>query len=148
MPLPVEFRVYAGRTDGHGLFVRVLVFSARRTMLDTIRAELRTAGLPWKISNDTLAFTECSKRTQYASHGHGRTLPRFATIYFHRARLGTEVITHEFTHALLTYAERMKVMDLMEDRKEWVDELLAYAMGRMCSRFVRRATRLGLYKEE
>ena len=83
----------------------------------------------------------------------------FAELNFYRNGIGTEVISHEFTHAAFCWAERRK-LDLSHviGDHNWkvrkrsqsmpsdsVEEQFCYALGRMCRQFVSKCYDLGLY---
>jgi hypothetical protein len=85
----------------------------------------------------------------------------FAEANFYRARIGSEIVSHEMTHAAFAFAVRrnLRLDEAMEkqftqnNRKKTLDldgpeERFCYALGRMYRQFVQKCYDLGLYTSE
>jgi len=137
----VSFRVYCGPQPGSGKFVYVRVFDTQQAMLAAIHAEEKSRGSSL-TGCDTLAQMHTYKSSKY---------PRvIGCVNLNREHLGTEVITHEFGHAMFAWGERKGIKH--QGRRDtaaeiMIEEELCYTLGRMASRFVTRAYKLGLYTE-
>lgn len=81
--------------------------------------------------------------------GRWRRTGIVAEVNFHRRRIGTEVVTHEFFHATLAWGRRVGVRwgAIGSDAGTMTvdEERLCYAHGRLCREFVTAATAVGLY---
>ena len=77
-------------------------------------------------------------------------LPSCGEIHFCRKHLGVGVITHEFLHAALAWARRIRLdfdVIAVEDSGDASEdeERLCYAHGEMVRQFVNRCNKLRLY---
>lgn len=112
------------------------------------RAERKTKG---KVADfkDAEAVT-CGFGTGYVNE-KGRTIwqKTLGTIFFHRERLGMEVITHEATHAAVRWAERRGIT-IAPDPKAGPatdnEERFCYAVGRIAKQIAGKCHELDLYE--
>lgn len=135
-----KFRIYAGKHNGHGLYVTVRVFPTKTAMLRQLRAEARKTG---ESGVQNAVDGVMQGMTRHLANRH--TTPSLGLLNLYRARLGTEVVVHEFAHAAFAWAARKRLTGGF--KRMAVEEQFCYALGRMVSRFVRRAVKLGLYEE-
>lgn len=85
--------------------------------------------------------------------GKGRTSPECGQINFYRRRIGSAVVTHEFTHAALAWARRVKLApeNLLGDEiggganAHADEERFCHALDRMVGTFVDRAYKARLF---
>ena len=136
----VQFRVYAGEQDGRGLFVYARVFATKREMLRACRVERKASGQKGGYHPETAGVMQSFERW----HG-GRRTPCFGRVNLFKGRLGVEVVTHEFAHAMFAWAWRRNLIAGLAGMP--VEEQCCYVLGRMVRRFVARAYKLGLYAE-
>lgn len=141
-----EFRVYTGEREGRGLFVYARVFATKREMLRAVNAEGAVMGLA-RVGRRTEGCMQSFKKTVYDERGKARTSACIGRVNLFKRRLGTEVIIHEFAHAMFAWADRKKLLNQLDMRGENLvaEEQLCYVLGRMARRFVDRAWKLGLY---
>lgn len=139
---PLVFRIYP--EEGSTLFVRVLVHITKKAMREHWRTtDARFNGGTW---SRRLAYcTEVQHWT--VTRRRVRRDPCVAEVHFFRARLGSQVVTHELFHATMAYARRVgfRFQRLGEEAVNQDEERLAYAHGDMCRAFVDRAHEAGLY---
>lgn len=133
-----QWRVYAGAHDGRGLFVYARVFATQREMLTALRVEARAGGQRGFAHGTAGAMQSFMHFTP-----GGYSTPCIGRVNLYRRRLGTEIISHEFAHAMFAWADRMRLTG--ELHRMPVEEQACYVLGRMLRRFVNRAYALGLY---
>jgi hypothetical protein len=138
-----QFRVYAGETEGQGLFVYARIFRRKADMLTVLRMESKTMVLKEGFPNKTMGAMQAFK---HYPRGAARPTACFGRVNLCRKYLGTEVVTHEFTHAMFAWAWRKKLIAGLAGMP--VEEQCCYALGRMLRRFVARTNKLGLYQED
>lgn len=134
-----QFRVYTGERNGQGLFVHARIFWNKREMLMALRAEAKAAGHTGFVNATEGAmqsFTHYPTKTSHADGCIGR-------VNLHRGWLGTEVISHEFAHAMFAWVARKRLTGTLHQMP--VEEQACYVLGRMLRRFVKRAYAMGLY---
>lgn len=153
---PVRFRLYPAtdkRTRGRSLYVNVQVWPSLKSLRDYLHAAYAKGqkGRPFK---DALGMCSSFRVVTVPPRGKAiRTRPIFAEVNLCAANLTQRIVTHEFMHATFAWARRVGIKiaesltefdgpDVMDSEEE-----LCYAHGAMCSDFVRRATKLGLYNE-
>lgn len=141
-----EFRVYCGRKEGAGLFVYARVFATKREMLAALRAEDAVIGGSG-FSRHTEGAMQTFAAVKIAKSGRARMKPAVGRVNLYKGALGTEVVIHEFAHAMFAWAGRKKLLGSLDTRSEHLtaEEQLCYVLGRMARRFVDRAYKSGLY---
>lgn len=139
-PVPLlRFRLYP--EHGRSLFCTVNVWATRADYVAHMLAV--GARAPHRDGASVSSFTR-----QRFNGTRWRTLPEFAEMNLMRARLGTEVITHEMLHVAIAYGRRVRFDFRRLDASDSVnadEERLCYVHGRLCREFVNRAHDAGLY---
>lgn len=122
------------------LYVRVHVWPTRRAML----AFLRRTGRP--LGTETVAVCTGTERWKVVGD-RLRKNGQVAEVNFFRARLGTQVVTHELFHATLAWARRAKIdwTAVNTDPINDLEERVTHVHSTMCAHLVRRLTDLGYY---
>lgn len=143
---PISFRLYP---EGSFLYCEVNIWPNKKSMLD----HTRLGGTKYEAC--------CGGRVAYEIRDDGLTRKTglFAEANFNRHRIGTEIISHELTHACFAFAERRK-LDLAQTVDKFYkeggqfesldidgpEERFCYALGVMCRQFTNKCYALGLYK--
>lgn len=87
-------------------------------------------------------------RIRVDARGRSRTLPELGTVNLFVGALSTEVVTHEFAHAALSFARRhgLDFAELADDERAVGshEERFCYALSNMVLQFVERAHARGL----
>lgn len=143
----VKFRVYPESI--HGSYLDVEIHPTVEAMRHAAkRAERKSKGRVADFQ-DAEAVT-CGFGKGYVNES-GRTIWRktLGTMFFHKDRLGMEVITHEAAHAAIRWAER-KDITLAPDPKAGPasddEERFCYAVGRIAAQIAGKGHDLGLYE--
>lgn len=126
---------------GSRLYARVLVWPTKASMLQALN---HTKGRQYTYDTQGV----CTRVEIWnVRHRHSRKDGCFAEVTLWRGCLGMNVITHEFFHATMAWAERVRLAfsNWAETRVTEEEEALAYAHGHMCAQFVTKATQAGLY---
>jgi hypothetical protein len=110
-----RFRVYAWKSV---LYFLVIVWQHKKDMLD-YRVSM---GLP--RLRDCEAHTISYGVTRISPDGRRRKRPIVGEIHFHKARLGTEAITHEALHATASLLRRLN-FDFADLNKEGIEGTLS-----------------------
>lgn len=140
------FRVYAGEKWDRGLYVEARIFATKREMLTAIRAETDALG-GRGYSNRTEGCMQSFKATKYNARGQWRTSACIGRVNLYRRGIDTEVVVHEFGHAMFAWGERKNLLAKAAERHNdlTAEEQLCYVLGRMVNRFFYHAGRLKLY---
>jgi hypothetical protein len=130
-------RVYP---EGRSLFFRVNVWPTKNAM----HRHVTWCKPPFEAL--------CSPYTKLDyRNGNGRTSPECGQINFHKGQIGSAAVTHEFTHAVLAWARRVKLNpdDLFGDHDGALatasEERFCTALDRMVGTFVDRAYKAKLF---
>lgn len=141
----LSFRVYP---EGSFLYAQVNIWPTKKAMY-----EHKALGRVHEASCTGIAILDVPSRN---SGKRTRKRGVFAELNFCRKRLGSEVTSHEFTHAMFCFAERRN-FDLGQTREhlwgkpkavldtEGVEERCCYALGRMYRQFVQKCLDAGIY---
>jgi hypothetical protein len=141
---PVKIRAYP---EGGSLHVTCYVWPTKRAMRAHAR---RTHGPRGKFG----AYCSTYRRVKVRADGTIRTSPQFGEVHFSIRQMGSETVTHEFTHAAWGWARRVgwkpepegAMVGRFESGEDDVnEERFCYALGAMVRQFIDRAYRLGLY---
>lgn len=145
MTWPVKIRVYP---ENRALYVTAYVWPTKRAMRDHGRRE---NGMRGRYQ----AYCQTFQKIRIYEDGRERTSPQIGHVHFALARMGTEIVTHEFTHAALGWARRVGWVPADDDGPrtnhsggglDRNEERFCHALGQMVQQFVTRAYELGLYK--
>jgi len=145
---PVTFRVYP---EGRFLYAEVNIWPTKKAMQNHVR-------LPGRNYDAC-----CGGREAYLASADGSTRRTglFAEANFHRRKIGVEVVSHEFTHAAFSFAERRKLnLSSAISEHKWgkgrsrkildrdgVEERFCYALGQMVRQFTQKCYDLGMYED-
>lgn len=133
--------------DGSTLFVRAVVHPTKRAMCEHWRA---AGGPSFNGGSWDRRIAYCTEWMRWVVHPHGRVRrdPCVAEAHFYRARLGTEIVTHELFHATMAWGRRIGFDWLRlgaDDAVNDDEERLSYVHGALCRQFVDRAYAAGVY---
>lgn len=143
----VTFRVYP---ENRSLYAIVNIWPTKKAMY---------AHRPLQRNHEAV----CTGTTLYymppkRSGKPNRKAGLFAELNFHRKFLGIGCVSHEFTHAAFSWANRVnlpiqeiKEMPLSSMKhgvlpQDGPEERFCYALGEMVKQFTERAYKLGIYK--
>ena len=127
--------------EGRGLYFRVNVWPTKKAMHQHVT---------WcKPPFEAL----CSPYTKLDyRNGHQRTSPECGQINFYKKRIGSAVISHEFAHAALAWARRVKLNseNLLGDASDGArahpdEERFCHALDRMIGTFIDRGYKANLF---
>lgn len=144
MTWPVKIRVYP---ENRALFATVYVWPTKKAMRQHARRV-------WQARDRFGAYCQTFRKVRVRADGRTQTSPEFAEVHFAVSQLGSETVTHEFTHAAWGWARRVGwepeaegEMHPMAGRFEMAnEERFCYALGAMVRQFIDRAYTLGLYE--
>jgi hypothetical protein len=140
-PLVCRFRVYPER--GRPEYFVVFVFADKAAMFIFFREQNKRQGARGATAHcDFLAITRPWTRMIVSRRGRTRTHPEMGHLLFALPNLGASVVSHEMTHAVIRWAERVmrkpaRIFDgVMTDRPSrtasgGANERFCRAQGRM-----------------
>jgi len=142
------FRIYP--EAGSGLFYRVRVFQSERTL----RHYLKSGPVARTLGHYGRAMCSNWLRIRIDESGRQRLQPDMGEILLTVRNLGTEVITHECTHAALNWSQRVGFdpFDSKQKRGRLVsasvgEERFCYGLGQMARQIAVQGYKRGLIQD-
>lgn len=148
---PISFRVYP---EGSFLYCEVNIWPTRKAMHAHLPLGPKTVASCGGRECYVVQPKRKGKRQRVCKTG------LFAEANFHRAQIGIEVVSHEFTHAAFAFADRRRLpLHQVMDKEfkhggkrntldlDGPEERFCYALGQMCRQFTQKCYDLGLYEE-
>lgn len=142
----IQFRVYPESRRGHYFDVEI------HPTVTSMRKAASVAGGAKANFDGALAVVRGFNAGHYTADGRKVWRKTLGTMFFHKARLGVEVIAHESTHAAFRWMEAQK-FNAAEDAAERGDtncsdseERFCHALGNIARQIANECHDRGLYE--
>lgn len=143
---PIKFRVYPESV--HGFYFNVRIYRDQESM----QKAAEYGGGKRKNFSNAAAVVRGLKRGRRTDRGIAWK-KQLGTIYFYKDCVGTEVITHESTHAALRWAEEKKFNVVDRNGPDYIagdacdnEERFCYALGKIAAQIASKCWAHKLYE--